>query len=276
MRVLLLLLVLLPACAMGAVPQGKAQLTADLDGTELTVFTWRPSGCEITGILLVFHGLGRNAPGYRNDAVPLGQALCRLVVAPLFDTARFPTWRYQRGGIVHDGAVLPEADWTVMLVPRLVEWTRQQEGRPELPYDLIGHSAGGQFLSRVAAFAPLEARRIVIANPSTWVRPSLDITAPYGFGGAAGEAALKRYLGMPVTVLLGQEDTGSKDLATGEEADAQGATRLERGRNVFREARQAAAAHGWPFNWRLAIVPGAAHSAGKMFASDQALQALRP
>jgi hypothetical protein len=75
-----------------------------------------------------------------------------------------------------------------------------------LPSDL-GHSAGGQFLARFAAFAENEATQIVIANPSSWVRPSLDIAAPYGFKGASdaawGEAAVRRYLAAKITVLLG-------------------------------------------------------------------------
>ncbi len=262
------------------IPAGTGQETADLDGVRLQVFTYRPAGCAVSSILFVFHGLERNAAGYRDDAIPLGQRFCMLVVAPLFDETRFPTWRYQRGGIVHDGAVQPAASWTVNLVPRLVSWVRHQEGRADLPYALIGHSGGAQFLSRVVAFAQDEATQTVIANPSTWVRPSLDVAAPYGFGGvygpAEGEAALRRYLVARVTVLLGQEDVGAKNLATSEEAEEQGGTRLQRGQTVFREAELTARQHGWAFNWHLAIVPGIGHNARRMFTSDQAFDALRP
>ncbi len=289
-RLLLLLCILTasrPAAAQerGAsparpIPPGYGQETADVDGVRLQVFTYRPAGCPISGLLLVFHGLDRNAADYRSDAVGLGQRLCRLIAAPLFDEARFPGWRYQLGGIVHGGVVQPEADWTVSLVPRLVSRIRLQESRPDLPYALIGHSAGGQFLSRVAAFGQAGATEIVIANPSTWVRPSLGIAAPFGFGGvyapAQGEAALRRYLAAPVAVLLGQEDLGSRHLSVTEQAEAQGRTRLERGTTVFREAEQAARQHGWPSNWHLAIVPGVGHSAARMFNSGQALAALPP
>ncbi len=262
------------------IPAGYGQEKADIDGVPLQVFTYRPAGCPVSGLLLVFHGLDRNAADYRSDAVPLAQRLCRLVAAPLFDNARFPTWRYQHGGIVHGGVVQPASDWTVNLVAHLAAQIRREESRPDLPYAMIGHSAGGQFLSRVAAFGQDQATQIVIANPSTWVRPSLDVAAPYGFGGVyppgPGEAALRRYLAAPVTVLLGQDDVGSRNLASTEEAEAQGDTRLERGRTVFREAEQTAREHGWPFNWRLAIVPGVGHSAARMFNSEQALAALRP
>jgi hypothetical protein len=262
------------------IPPGYGQETVDVDGVPLQVFTYRPAGCPISGLLLVFHGLDRNAAEYRSAAVGLGQTLCRLVAAPLFDAARFPTWRYQHGGIVHGGVVQPEASWTVNLVPRLVSRIRLQETRADLPCALIGHSAGGQFLSRVAAFGQVQATEIVIANPSTWVRPSLDLAAPFGFGGVyppgQAEAALRRYLSAPVTVLLGQEDVGSRNLSATDEAEAQGSTRLERGRTVFQEAEQTARRHGWAFNWHLATVPGVGHSAARMLNSGQAMAALRP
>jgi poly(3-hydroxybutyrate) depolymerase len=271
-----------PAEAITAT-SAAGQQTVDLAGTPLQIFTYRPVGCSLSGALVVFHGLERNAVAYRDFAIPLGIRFCMLVLAPLFDEARFPTWRYQRGGIVHDGAVQPQGNWTVQLVARLVSWIRGQEGQADLPYALIGHSAGGQFLSRVAAFAPdvtARAAQIVIANPSSWVRPALNVAAPYGFAGVydpvQGAMAVRRYLAAKITVLLGQEDVGSRNLATNEEAAEQGGTRFERGQNVFREAELATRQHGWVFNWRLAVVPGVGHNAARMFTSDQMLAALRP
>ena len=203
-----------------------------------------------------------------------------LILAPLFDDARFPAWRYQRGGLVHDSVVQPPDTWTVTLVPKLLSWARQQEQRGNLPCMMIGHSAGAQFLSRFVAFAPTSTTRIVIANPSTWVEPSEDVAAPYGFGGiydpVRAAAALRAYLAAPVTVLLGEDDVGSKNLATAQQAEAQGSNRLDRGRNVFRQAEQSARQHGWPFNWHLAIVPGVGHDAARMFGSEPMLTALRP
>jgi poly(3-hydroxybutyrate) depolymerase len=261
------------------IPSGSGQQTVRLDGTRLEVFTYRPDGCALSGFLLVFHGTNRNAAKYRDDAMPLGQKLCMLVVAPLFDKARYPNWTYHLGGIVR-GSVQAEERWTVSLVPRLAAWVRAREGRPDLPYAMIGHSAGGQFLSRVAAYVPNDAMRMVVANPSSWVWPSLDIAAPYGMGrvydGAEREEALRRYLAAPVIVMLGQKDTGSYELADDRDAEKQGGTRLERGQNVFRAAELVARQHGWPLNWRLVLVPGVGHSDGKMFGSEQAVEALRP
>jgi hypothetical protein len=138
----------------------------------------------------------------------------------------------------------------------------------------LGHSAGAQFLSRVAAFAPTEARRIIIANPSTHVFASLEIDAPFGLGGVyreqEAEAQLRRYLAEPITILLGAEDTGEKDLNETPDAMAQGRTRLERGRNAYNAARREAQSRNWAFNWRLSIVPGVGHSARRMYRSREA------
>ena len=111
------------------------------------------------------------------------------------------------------------------LIPELAERIQQLEGR-KMPYSLIGHSAGGQFLSRLAAFTPTQAQRIVIANPGTHVLPDPKIEAPYGFGGVYAsndvDKELRRYLGTPITIFLGHDDTDEEGLSTSPEANAQG------------------------------------------------------
>ncbi len=50
---------------------------------------------------------------------------------------------------------------------------------------------------------------IVIANPSTWVLPSMTDAAPYGFGKLPDPSrGCGAYLALPITVLLGAADTG--------------------------------------------------------------------
>jgi pimeloyl-ACP methyl ester carboxylesterase len=261
------------------IARGEGQQTADLAGTKLMIFTYRPDTCTDPSLLFVFHGLNRNAKNYRDYARPLGDRNCMLIVAPLFDQERFPTWRYQRGGIVDGRTVQAPREWTGNLVVKLVDWVRASE-RPALEYDLIGHSAGAQFLSRVAAFTPTQAKRIVVANPSTYVAATLDVDAPFGMGrvydARTAQSQLRRYLGQPVTVFLGEEDTGDENLNESPPAMAQGKTRFERGMNVYRDAEALAASRGWPFNWRLVVLPGTGHSARKMFSSSQALEALKP
>ena len=257
---------LLGAAPLAAAPIETGRQTADVNGAPMVVFTYRPAGCSDPSLLMVFHGLARNARTYRDDARALADRLCLLVVAPLFDRQAFPGWRYQRGGIVKDAAVQDARD-------------RRQEGRP-IAYSLFGHSAGGQFVDRLAAFVPSEARRIVVANAGSYVFPSLDIDAPFGLGkvysGTKAEAALQRYLQQPLTIYLGQGDTRDDERNDYPEALAQGASRYQRGVNVFNAAKRLAQERGWRFNWRLLELLGVGHNARKMLAAPQASEALSP
>ena len=190
-----------------AAPITTGRQAIDINGTPMVVFTYRPATCSDPALLLVFHGIARNARTYRDGARALADRLCLLVVAPVFDKRAFPAWRYQRGGIVKDGVVQNARDWSGTQVLDIIAWARAQEGRP-LAYSVLGHSAGAQFLDRLAAFVPTDARRIVIANAGSYVFPSLEVDAPYGLGkvysGTDGEAALRRYLEQPLTIYLGQ------------------------------------------------------------------------
>ena len=257
---------------------GNGQQSAALPGATLELFTYRPANCSPGLVLLVFHGVNRDAGPYRDHARPLADRLCAVVVAPLFDQQRFPRDLYQYGGILHDGRIAGAEHRTVDLLDPLTAWTRTAVGAPQMPYVLLGHSAGAQFADRAAAFTTTGAARIVVANPSTWVMPSLTAVAPFGFGGVepAGRAeeALRAYLARPLIVLLGQADTGTRNLAMSPEAMAQGPYRLARGRNAFKAAQAVAASHHWPFGWTLIEVPGVGHNATAMFNASQTTAAL--
>ena len=282
---LLVLLCLVSALNAEPYPAGSSKRSVNINGEAIELFAYKPAHYSGGPVLLVLHGLGTNAPGYRDYAVPLADQLGWLVIAPLFDRKRFPTWRYQTGGIVRDQRASgeftaePDAQWMGRLFLAIIDTARAAESRPGLGYALIGHSAGGQALSRFAAFVPHAAKRIIIANPSTYLWPSRDERFPYGFGdlppALANDDALRRYLAQPVTLLLGTADIKrDADLNVRDGAERQGANRLERGHNAFNAARQLAQEKGWPFGWRLLEVPNVGHSARLMFGAAQALQAL--
>src|SRR3954463_344660 len=60
---------------------GNGQQTIDIVGTRMTVFTYRPADCSDPSLLLVFHGVARNARTYRDYARPLADRNCLLLVA---------------------------------------------------------------------------------------------------------------------------------------------------------------------------------------------------
>jgi len=131
---------LLGCAPVAAAPIMTGRQVIDINGAPMEVFTYRPPGCSDPSLLMVFHGVARNARTYRDDARAIADRLCLLVVAPVFDKRAFPAWRYQRGGIVKDTVVQDARDWTGRLVLDLVAWVRAQEGRP-LAYSLLAFLA---------------------------------------------------------------------------------------------------------------------------------------
>jgi hypothetical protein len=269
-----------PAAPAAVIPPGRGSLLVDLDGTELELFTYQPAGWGGHRMLLVLHGVLRNADRYRDDAVVLGDRWQALIVAPRFDAERFPSRRYQRGGLLDaSGAPAPPADWTYALVPKIAAKVRELTGRPALPFSVLGHSAGGQFVARMAAFQETGAIRLVAANPGSHLFPVLDLPFGYGFGGLppelAGDERLRRYLAAPLTIYLGSADDGPDEYFDGSpDALEQGGGRHQRGLACYWTARTLARERGWPFGWRLVEARGIGHDHAKMFAAAECELAL--
>ena len=271
----LCLLMALLASPLYGFKSSDSRFSVDLGAEEITVFTYRPQDCLELGFVLVFHGRGRKASRMRDRGRKIADEACLAVIAPLFDEDQFPNWRYHRAGVVRKGEVQPYELWSAPKIGALVAWGRRWLDDPKAPYYLFGHSAGGQFLSRSAAYSPPSgAKRIIIANPSVYVLPSFDEAPPYGFAGMvdddeAGDK-LRAYLGLPVTIYVGDEDTGSKNLVTSDAAMRQGVNRFERGLTVYRMARDLASSNGWTFGWSLVVAEGVGHSSKKMLLAPEA------
>ncbi len=215
----------------------------------------------------------------RDKAAALAERTGLFTVAPLMDRDRFPKWRYNNAGVVRSGQKQPHEFWIGPRLQRLFERVRDLIDQPTARLFLFGHSAGGQMLSRICAYSPLSGtERIVIANPSAYVAPALDESAPFGFQGifspAEAAARLQIYLALPITIYLGQTDTGERNLAKSAAAMRQGANRLARGRAIHRAGLEIALQHAWAFDWQLLEVPGAGHSSRAMLDADQCLKAL--
>ncbi len=287
-------------CGLGAapLPVGTGQIVMPNASEPLTIYTYKPANYRGGPLIVVFHGVQRNAEDYRNHAITLAERFGAIVAAPHFDKERFPMARYQRGGIQKsDGTAASREQWTYTLVPKLVAFLRAAEGQPQLPYYLIGHSAGGQFLVRLAAFLPGDAQRIVAANPGSLVFPARDQDFGYGFGGLpptlsaslpwrrprqararaslSSDEVIRAYLAAPLTLYLGTGDiTPEHSLDVSPAAMRQGPHRLARGRACFAAAEALAKAKGWAFNWRKVETPDIDHDAKRMFAATEVEAAL--
>jgi hypothetical protein len=260
---------------------GCDSLFVETADARVQVFTYKSPNFDRGPMIVVCHGMLRNADEYRDHARTLADRLGGLVVAPLFPVDDFPFERYQAGGLLNEGQLAPRSAWTWQFVLDVVEEIRRRESQPEMPYYLFGHSGGGQFLIRMAGFVATGAQRIVVANAGTQLFPSRDLPYPYGFGGLPDEVSddttLERYLAQPITLYLGDDDRLRDEyLDVTDEAEQQGPNRRERARNSFEAAKRLAKEKSWKFNWQLVTVPGVAHDHQKMLDHTLCETALHP
>lgn len=261
---------------------GLGRLEFKDGSTKIDLFTYRPAKFdEKSGrLLIVFHGVNRNAEEYRDWAKSLGDATGSVVVAPRFDKESFPTSAYQQGNLLKEKQARPKADWTWSRIPKIADFVRQQLGRTDMPFDLIGHSAGGQFLGRSAGFLDTGATRIVAANSGTYLAPTREFDYPLGFGKLPAElssdAAINAYLARPLTLFLGTGYTvADENFDKSPAAMKQGGSRYERGKFIYETGRKLAADRQVKFGWRLIEAEGIGHVAKSMFSHPNARLALR-
>lgn len=170
---------------------------------------------------------------------------------------------------------------------------------------LAGHSGGGQAVQRYAVVGRAPAQvagkgihvRFVIANPSSYLYFSEDRPAPhngcgnwnrwkYGIRDAPAYVHLSAtntwqsmeaaYARADVIYLMGEDDIDpqQKDLDISCAGEAEGPTRLARGRAYFAYLKARHSESPGQFAQRLWLVPGVAHSGPKMVEADCGVKAL--
>lgn len=245
---------------------------------QIAVYTYLPRGINPNAAKIVFvmHGFSKDAKGNRDTWIEHANKYEFMVVAPLFDLQQWGGGEYAYASVMSSEGKLQDASkWSFNVVEHLFDAIKGATGNSSATYFIYGHSEGGQFVHRLVLLLP-DARyaRAVAANPGWYTMPAFSVKFPYGLGGSpATEESLKKSLGREFVLMLGDRDTDSnhKDLRKTPKAMAQGAHRLERGQNYFREAVIRAAGLKSAFAWQLQVVPGAAHQNSKMSRSAAAV-----
>jgi poly(3-hydroxybutyrate) depolymerase len=255
----------------GVAPEGKGEVSVGEGDRTIQVFTYKPKGFSNGPIFFVFHGAKRNADDYRDWSIALAEKHHAMVAAPLFDQERFLAHLYSWGGILtKDGKLRNEKGWSFPIATELIQDILKREGDPKRDHYLIGHSGGGQFLTRYVAIEPVAAKRVVAANAGTYAFPRLDWDWGYGFGklpkDLQKEDRFKKMVETPMTIYLGLKDTipSGENFDASADANREGKVRLERGRNFFEYCQKLAKEKGWKFNWTKVEVPNVGHDANLM------------
>jgi hypothetical protein len=234
----------------------------------LRVFFFCPkSAAGGARIVVAMHGFDRTASDFRDVLVSQAGRTGQIILVPEFDAAQFPdAYGYNYGNVRREPsseAPRPRNLWNFGIIDRLFEQVRVAVGSNRKTFGLFGNSAGAQYVLRYLALTAGAAVDAGVAANSGWyMLPDLAIDYPDGMGGLdLDESHLRRYLGRPLIVLLGDADTDSAapDLPRGERAMAQGPHRLARGLWHFDHCKKVAERLGTPFGWKLEILPGAGH-----------------
>jgi predicted esterase len=218
-------------------------------------------------VLVIMHGLNRNARGYMRTWEPLAEKYGSVLVAPEFAKAHWPKGRhYAQGNLLSANrrAKSPGA-WSFIAMERAVKIAAHATGAKDDSFLLYGHSAGGQFVHRyIMVTGGRGVIKAVAANSGWYLWP--DELRRYPYGVAGYRRHLRQAFATRLTILAGERDNNpdAKNLARSANAMMQGKTRLERARNFFAAARITAERKGATFNWRIATVPDAGHSNRKM------------
>lgn len=274
----LCLAVAFPAAAATPVPSGRWSFVfTDAKGhpdRPIRVYTYRPRKCDSgCPIMFVMHGMKRNAYDYIGHWELAADRWNFIVVAPEFLQAHWPRAAgYNLGGMKDE----PNREkWAFAAIEHLFDEVRVDQK----DYAIFGHSAGGQFVQRMAIFRPDNRARVMIAaNPGwytmpEWRKDKSDYPFPYSLvESPAGEAELRRALERRVLLLVGEKDNDPDDENLNKSAGAmkQGETRVERAENFFKKATAVARELGVKLGWEYSEAPATAHDGAAMsrFAAD--------
>ena len=249
-------------------PAGKGRLEfAEWAGPALPVWFHAPATITpATPIVFVMHGQGRDGDQYRDQWSALAARHGFLLLVPTFGNRDFPGFEsYNYGNVIGpDGRRRPREQWAFTAIERLFDFAKRETGITVPTYFIYGHSAGAQFVHRLFFFLPdARAGKLISANAGAYMLPEFGTAHPYGLkDSGVTEADLKLALQRPVMVLLGEADMdpNHRPLPRTPEAMAQGIHRFSRGLNYFRLASEQTVKLGVPFGWKIATVPGVAHS----------------
>lgn len=91
------------------IPAGLSKIEVGTGTNTLTLFTYKPHNYNNGPLVMVFHGALRNAETYCSNSIPLAERYQALIIAPLFDTNRFPQGEYGTGCVLKRASSSPAA-----------------------------------------------------------------------------------------------------------------------------------------------------------------------
>ena len=149
-----------------------------------------PHASETSRVLFLMHGSSRTGEEARDIGASFAEKYDFVLLAPEFRERDYPGDRYAFGKMSDAaGHLQAQAKWGFLVVESLFDYVRQTLALTATTYDIVGHSAGGQFVHRLVLFHPsARFRRAVASSPGKYAFPTLRQPFPYGLGGSGTDA----------------------------------------------------------------------------------------
>ncbi len=207
-------------------------------------------------LLVAVHGISRNAKELVRYFAPFARSHNFMVIAPLFDPARYRG--YQRLGL---GGHPPD-----FALDQIISEVNEEMGTSFSTFYLFGYSGGAQFAHRYMMAFPDRVNALCAASAGWYTFPDYNLRFPQGLRPNPRLADihfdLNEILKVPTCVLVGSEDTKrDENLRKSKKLDRlQGKTRLERGKHWIKAMTSAARYLNFDTEYRFEILPGCGHS----------------
>lgn len=208
-------------------------------------------------LIVLVHGISRNAREHLLAFAPLAARSGHAVVAPLF--SRELCHHYQRLGWTGGER---RAD---LLLRQVVAEVAHDIEALSGPIGLFGHSGGAQFAHRYALAWPGDVGRLVLSAAGNYTFPDPALAYPLGLNWgnvpAGHQPDLRSFLRIPTLVLVGERDTRRDSYLRRDQNldELQGYNRVERARRWVAALRAAGAGLGVEPQLELGLIPKAGH-----------------
>ena len=222
-------------------------------------------------VVMMLHGANRDAGAYMNDLINAATVFGCKIIAPEFDQEDYRgAEKYNLGNVYEKNkkTFLSADKWSFSLIEPLFDHVVAQTKSTSKGYYLYGHSGGAQFVHRFLMF--VRQPRVIktaFSNAGWYTLPNTDTEFPYGIKNAPiDQQQLASFFATKAFVILGMDDlsTDEKSYNVTDDADAQGKTRFDRGKNYFKIAKAKAEEMKLPFNWTEIYVPNVGHDNGNI------------
>jgi len=225
-----------------------------------------PNGYSVSSKLIVtMCGINRAASAIATYWVPFANTNKYIVLAPEFGTDNWSSDAYSRGNMFTGpdgtGTLNPKTKWSFYIVEQIQREMSSLCGIQDTTYILWGHSAGGQFVHRLAFFIPDNRVSMYIAANSGWYTcPDQQVIFPWGTLNTQlnlSQADLNNFTLRNLVIMRGTADTlRNSSLNTDPLSDAQGLNRYTRAGYFYNKGKSV----NIGLRWKMVDVPDIGHS----------------